>query len=202
MRSFPPLRSLPLSNDFMFGMVMTRPDICKLFLEGLLGKRIAKIEYIDRQKDNTDSYDFHGIRLDVYLADQEGIIYNIEMQKVNQHDLELRARFYQSGIDRKALEKSADYTELKNSYVIFVCDFDYYGRGLAVYERVSGIRDCLDLRYDDGSRVLFLNSRYSTPNADRSIREFLDRHSSFHGKSALEQAYKAAWKEKHGEKKD
>ena len=35
-------KELPLSDDFMFGEIMRRPAICKLFLEALLGKPIAR----------------------------------------------------------------------------------------------------------------------------------------------------------------
>ena len=34
-----PLSELPLSNDFMFSQVMRSEEICKLFLEALLGVR-------------------------------------------------------------------------------------------------------------------------------------------------------------------
>ena len=45
-----PLSELPLTNDFMFGEVMSREEICILFLEELLGKKIDHIEYIERQQ--------------------------------------------------------------------------------------------------------------------------------------------------------
>ena len=46
-----PFRELPLSNDFLFGEVMRKPEICRLFLEALLGKPIARIEYVLKQKE-------------------------------------------------------------------------------------------------------------------------------------------------------
>ena len=64
-----PLSQLPLSDDFMFGEVMRQPKVCQLFLESLLGKDIARIEYISKQEDLTDDVSGHGIRLDVYLND-------------------------------------------------------------------------------------------------------------------------------------
>lgn len=168
-----PLRELPLSNDFMFGEVMRRETVCKLFLEALLGKEIRHIQFIQKQTDLSDSYDYHGIRLDVYLNDDEGTVYNIEMQTTNKDDLERRIRFYQSGIDRTALEKGTYYSELAESYVIFVCSFDYYHKGLAVYERESHIRELPDIPFDDGSHALILNSNYTTGNANAAILEFL-----------------------------
>ena len=44
---------------------------------------------------------------------------------------------YQSAIDRNFLEKGEDYENLPESYIIFVCDFDYYDLGFASYERES-----------------------------------------------------------------
>ena len=168
-----PLSELPLSNDFMFSQVMRSEEICKLFLEALLGLEIRRIEYLDRQKDLTDSYEYHGIRLDVYLKNEAGTVFNVEMQADRQNDLSKRVRFYQSGIDRSELPKGADYTSLSDSYVIFVCNFDYFHIGKAVGERVSFLKGT-DVAYEDGSHVFFLNSRYTEANASKPILEFLD----------------------------
>jgi len=159
-----PLSQLPLSDDFMFGEVMRQPEVCQLFLECLLEKDIARIEYISKQADLTDDVSGHGIRLDVYLNDAAGTHY----------DIERRIRYYQGGIDRLCLGKGLDYTELPESYVIFICDFDYYHAGLACYERVSRINGREDIVFDDGSHAIILNSRYQEGNAPQPILEFLD----------------------------
>lgn len=46
--SLTPLSELPLHNDFMFSQVMRSEEICKLFLEELLGVKIQRIEFIGR----------------------------------------------------------------------------------------------------------------------------------------------------------
>lgn len=172
-RKIIPLQELPLKNDFMFGQVMRNPDICKLFLEELLGKEIDHIEYIENQKEISDSYEHHGIRLDVYLRDDARTVYAIEMQTANKRDLELRVRFYQGSIDRNELLKGYSYSKLSESYVIFICDFDHFGTGLAVNERESYIKGT-NAAYKDGSHVIFLNSRYTEANAGPAIKEYLD----------------------------
>lgn len=169
-----PLSQLPLSDDFMFGEVMRQPEVCQLFLECLLEKEIARIEYISKQEDLSDDVSGHGIRLDVYLNDAAGTHYDIEMQKTSSQGLERRIRYYQGGIDRRCLGKGLDYTDLPESYVIFVCDFDYYHSGLARYERMSCINGREDIVYDDGSHAIILNSRYREGNAPSPILEFLD----------------------------
>lgn len=168
-----PLSELPLHSDFMFGQVMRSEEICRLFLEALLGVSIQRIEFLDRQKDFTDSYEYHGIRLDVYLKDETGTVFNVEIQAERRDDLPKRVRYYQSGIDRGELPKGADYANLSDSYIIFVCDFDYFHIGKAMGERGSFLKDT-DVTYEDGSHVFFLNSRYTEPNARKPILEFLD----------------------------
>lgn len=168
-----PLSELPLRSDFMFSQVMRSEEICIMFLEALLGIEIQRIEFLDMQKDFTDSYAYHGIRLDVYLKDEKGTIFNVEIQAEKRDDLPRRVRYYQSGIDRGELPKGADYASLSESYVVFVCDFDYFHIGKAVGERVSYLKDT-DVLYEDGSHVFFLNSRYTEPNASKPILEFLD----------------------------
>ena len=168
-----PLSELPLKSDFMFGQVMRSDEICRLFLEALLGIDIQRIEFLDRQKEMSDSYEYHGIRLDIYLKDEKGTVFNVEIQAERKDDLPRRVRFYQSGIDRNELPKSADYASLSESYIIFVCDFDYFHIGKAVGERISFLKDTT-VPYEDGSHVYFLNSRYTEANAGKPILEFLD----------------------------
>ena len=154
--------------------VMHNAKVCKLFLEALLQKPIGQIVYIDREKDFADTLGAHGIRMDIYLEDEHRTRYNIEMQCINQKDLERRIRYYQSGIDRNFLEHSRKYRELPESYVIFICDFDYYKAGLALYERESIVKGT-DIRYEDGSHAIILNARYKTKGTvSKDILEFLD----------------------------
>ena len=166
-------KNLPLSNAFMFGEVMRDESICKLFLEELLGCKIAKLKFINKEYDLADTKYNHGIRLDVYLADANNTHYDIEMQN-SVEALERRCRYYQAGIDRRTLEKNAKYRDLPESYIIFVCNYDPYKLGYARYERVMYIKDT-DLVYDDGSHVIFLNTHYTkVGNTPKAITEYLD----------------------------
>ncbi len=99
------LQDATLADDYMFGQVMSREAIAAAFLTALLQKPIRKISRISRQSDFTDSFFAHGVRLDVYLNDENGTHYDIEMQTTNQKDIEKRIRYYQSTIDREVLGK-------------------------------------------------------------------------------------------------
>ena len=71
------------------------------------------------------------------------------------------------------MPKGADYADLFESCIIFVCDFDCFHTGKAVAERVSFLKGTT-APYEDGSHVYFLNSRYTEANASKPILEFLD----------------------------
>lgn len=166
-------QDLTLADDFMFGEVMRQPENIKPFLEALLEKKIQRVVVIDKQKDLKDTYDAHGIRLGVYLEDENHTKYDVEVQNTLNRELEKRARYYQSGIDRHTLETGEDYEQLCSSYVIFICTQDYFKKGLAVYERESRIKDMPETAYDDGSHVFILNTAFTEGNANSDVLGFL-----------------------------
>ncbi len=72
---------LTLSNDFIFAKVMQNEDLCKKLLEIVLNIKINKIVYHEEQKVLDDSPDGKAVRLDVYVADDNETVYEIEMCK-------------------------------------------------------------------------------------------------------------------------
>lgn len=176
MRKIIPLKELPLSDNFMFGAVMSDPEVCRPFLEAVLQKKIISVQSIHKEEAIANYPGLRGVRLDVYVIDEDGVRYDVEMQgrSYSIPYLEQRTRFYQGSIDRDFLKSGEDYENLPKSYVIFVCDFDYYGAGYACYERISHIRDCPEIVYDDGSHAIFFNTHYKIANVSKEIREFLD----------------------------
>lgn len=67
---------LTITDNFMFAKVMLNKRLCKKFLEMILHIRIHRIEYYNDEKSLKEFYHSKGIRLDVYLNDEKGTIYN------------------------------------------------------------------------------------------------------------------------------
>ncbi|WP_083486760.1 Rpn family recombination-promoting nuclease/putative transposase [Lactobacillus taiwanensis] len=60
------------------------------------------------------------VRLDVLVTDHEGRVFNIEMQTTDQDDI----GYYLSRLDlRYTLNKGKTYRNLKDAYIIFLCNF-------------------------------------------------------------------------------
>ena len=128
-----PVEELTFTDDFMFGTVMKNKIICKGVIERLLHIKVGKIEYPSLQKTIAPFYESKGIRLDVYVSDPERI-FDIEIQTSIPPSLPKRTRYYQSLMDVDNLLRGQSYAELKESYVIFICTRDPFGKGLPVYE--------------------------------------------------------------------
>lgn len=167
------VEDLSIASDFIFGEVMRQQENVKPLLEAVLEKKIAGITYIEKQQDIKDGFELHGIRLDISLEDNEKTQYAVEMQTGSAYDLERRIRYYQSSLDRRTLEVSEHYRDLKDSYVIFICTDDYYKRGLALYKRKSVIEGAEDVAYEDGSHAYILNAAFTVRNLSEPALEFL-----------------------------
>lgn len=128
-----PWKDVTLSDDYLFSQIMRDGEFCKLFLEMLMGIKIAKVSYLEAQKEVNLFPQTKGIRMDVYL-EGDGEIYNIEMQTAHRHNLVKRMRYYHSAMDVDSLLRGNPYDRLKKSYVIFICNFDLCGDGYPVYE--------------------------------------------------------------------
>ncbi|MBO5488637.1 MAG: Rpn family recombination-promoting nuclease/putative transposase, partial [Eubacterium sp.] len=98
-----------------------------------------------------------GIRLDIYVKDQDGNVYDLEMQMTNTKELELRSRYYHSEMDGYQIKAGQPYNELKNSIVIFICDFDMFKRNRSVYTFVNQCVEEKDLILEDKRKTLFVN---------------------------------------------
>lgn len=70
---------------------------------------IDHIEYPETQKGISADADAKSVRLDVYVKDGKGTVYDIEMQVVDTRELPKRTRYYQSLIDLQLIDKGKAY---------------------------------------------------------------------------------------------
>ena len=171
--SYKPVSELTFADDFMFGAVMRDANICAKVIERLLKIKVSRVEYPELQKAIHPYYTQKGVRLDVYVADSERV-FDIEIQTYRIANIGKRTRYYQAMLDIDSLLKGAEYSELRESYVIFLCTFDPFGLGLPVY---TFNRKCAeDERVDlgDGTQHKIFNCAAFANEKDAALRSFLD----------------------------
>ena len=166
---------LDFTDDFMFCMILENNlELCKELLELILDIKIKKVELADSQKRIDLTYDGKGVRLDVYVNDSENTVYDIEMQTTKQKELPKRTRYYQGMIDLNSIQKGMDYSELKKTYVIFICLKDVFGKNLPIYTFNSICEQDHSIRLGDEATKVILNAEGSREGLSENMCRFLD----------------------------
>lgn len=174
MNYFKPWEELTIQDNFIFQHVMRNPEICKGFLEKLLNFTIKRVNYLQPEMTVAPRVESKSIRFDLYVEDERGIAYDVEMQTTNSAStLAKRTRYYQSAMDTDTLKRGDDYAELKDSFIIFVCTFDPFDKGLYAYTFRNRCVESDGLELNDGATKIFLNSKGMTGNLNDDIKNFL-----------------------------
>ena len=106
------LQDLPFKNNFMFCAVMSRENVCREFLEMLLGFPIEEVQ-VDYEKSILYHPEYKRVRLDIMARDEKHRRYNVEMQVGSQEAIGKRVRYYHSQMDMELLGTGAvSYTHL------------------------------------------------------------------------------------------
>lgn len=171
----PKLKDLNLSNSFLFGEVMWDEETSKDVLEIILQKEIQKVVIVNKEQHLDSDIDHKGIRLDIYIEDDENTIYNVEMQVENRYNIAKRSRHYQGVIDTKLLPAGEiDYNKLNNTYIIFICLFDLFNKDKFCYTFEERCTEDLSLKLEDGTKKIFLNTKgKNTDEVPIELIEFL-----------------------------
>lgn len=114
-----PWKELTFADNYIFCKVMLDEELCKKFIEILLGIKIAKIEYLNTENQIENYYDSRGVRLDVYVKDSDRI-FDIEIQTGDYDDLLLRARYYQGACDVATTKRQTRYLIMTKAMLYFI----------------------------------------------------------------------------------
>ena len=133
--------------------------MAELVLRIITGKPDLIITDCQTQKDMKRLAGARSICLDAYGADTLGKKYDIEVQREDKGANPYRARYHSSVMDVENLDAGQKFTELPETYTIFILEKDFYGIGKPVYsiERMN-----LDTGkpFEDGEHILYVNGEY------------------------------------------
>lgn len=167
--------AIGISNDFLFGKIMRNPELCRELLQRILPNLdIERIEYPETQKSIQPDVDARSVRLDVYVKDDKNTVYDIEMQISDTKELPKRSRYYQSMMDLQLIDKGQSYKKLNQSYIIFICPFDLYGKGRHIYTFENVCKEDTSINLKDGTTKVFLNAKGEMDDVSKELKAFLD----------------------------
>ena len=167
-----------ISSDFIFKLVFNHKQLAKKLIEKILGISITTLTVLQSEKFVLNGKkDGKAVRLDIFAKDDEGRGYDIEMQSSNDPNdpLPLRARYYVSMLDQEAINKGEHYRELKQTFVIFICNFALFGGKRRMYTFNFRCNEDTSIKLNDNSTIVFLCSKgKSNSGVDKDIVSFLD----------------------------
>lgn len=110
------------------------------------------------------------------------------MQVSQKSNFPKRMRYYQGMIDLNLIERGADYNDLRKSYIIFICPFDVFEKGLHKYTFENQCIEMPELKLDDETRKIFLCAGGTADDVSDDMKDFLDWLIGKQGKSELVKA--------------
>ena len=158
------LKELNLLDKFLFDEAMDDPENVTTMLDIILSQNTNLKHPPQTEKEQRRSPDNRQIRLDVYAVDEDDVIYEVEAQKENTHNLPKRSRLYQGIIDSKLLPPGVvDFNLLNEVLIVLIMPFDLFGYGLYRYTFHMRCEEVPELKLNDGATRIFLNTRGKHP---------------------------------------
>ena len=147
-----------MDDDFMTVVFSDQPEAAGLLLRIILGQPDLFVTEVTTQKEIRNLYG-RSVRLDIEAADSHGRRFNVEVQRSERGAVPQRARYHSSIMDTRLLRPGQDYSELADTYVIFITESDVMGESLPVYHVKRRIRET-GADFADGSHILYVNGMY------------------------------------------
>lgn len=171
-----------MDDDFMTVVFDGDNEITEFLLRILLNRDDLRVKKVTTQKEKRNLFG-RSVKLDILAEDTNGKVYNVEVQREDEGASPKRVRYNQAMLDSHSLKKKKDFSQLPETYIIFITENDYYGLGQPFYKVRKTIElattDSTYLPFDDGCNIIYVNGKYRgndalgklmhdfcTPNAD------------------------------------
>lgn len=149
----------PIDDDFMRCLFKDNIPLVELVLRIITGKLDLKVIRCETQKDMKRLVGARSICLDAYGEDIVGKKFNVEVQKEDDGANPHRARYHSSVIDIENLDSGQDFVKLPETYVIFITEKDFFGKGKPIY-RIERMNLDADETFGDGEHIIYVNGEY------------------------------------------
>ena len=150
------IESMTLFHSPMIKVVFGHRECVNEMIDIILGRHIHIDEHhVEHYMSNIKGRE---AQFDIY-AKSEKMRINVEIQRKEKGANPKRGRLNLSLIDTQEIKKSSEYEEVPESYMIFICEGDYFKRGLPIYHIHSYI-DETEEKVGTGQEMIYVNGDY------------------------------------------
>ncbi len=157
---------MSLFDDDLMSMVFDgNIEATELLLKIILKKDdIQVVNVVGQRELQSPVVGGRDIRLDILAKDSTGKHYNVEVQQKAEGAHIRRARFHSSMMDSRMLKAGQEFSELQDSYMVFITRTDIFKHGIPIYTINRHFEETNEL-FDDGSHIIYVNGAYKGDDA-------------------------------------
>ena len=158
------LEQFRLIDDTFFDAHMDgNIEAMQLLLNTFFHRDDILVKEVVTQKSANNLYG-RSARFDVIAVDSYGKIYNCEIQRANEGANPKRARFNNSLIDSREINKGTKYKDFPDIWIIFITENDIFGAQLPMYHVERSIVE-LNQPFNDATHIIYVNGEYRGDDA-------------------------------------
>lgn len=157
------IQELTIMSDIFMRNVLKKMICTELVLQIIMENRSI---HILEQVIQMDYKNLQGrsAELDCLARDSENKRYDIEVENSSKRAKPERARYHSGLIDMNTLESGQDFTELPETYVIWITEKDVLGRNQPIYH-INRRIDGTDEYFTDYEHIVYVNSEIQNDTA-------------------------------------
>lgn len=178
---------IPL-DDVFWQKLAESPRFCEEILQTILQLPDLRIIQSEPQK-SLRNIKARSVILDALCTSSNGKYFNIEVQKANDDDHQRRVRYNSANMDTYISEKGTNFSDLPDTYVIYISRFDIFKAKRCLYHVDRILRETgnkldngfheiyVNCTVNDGSNVAKLMELFTKPYAKKNTKypEFYNR---------------------------
>lgn len=147
-------------DDLMSKVFDGNIEAAELLLKIVLERDDIKVKRVKGQVELKSAYPGgRNIRLDIVAVDENGVQFDVEVQRNTKGSHIRRARYHQSMIDSRLLKKKQEFKSIIDTYVIFICQHDKFKANKPIYHVDKTVRETGEA-FDDGAHIIYVNGKY------------------------------------------
>lgn len=143
-------------DDVFFEVLADDTDFCQEILRVILEDENLTVTDVIVQSSSRNLYG-RSVRLDALCTLGNGKKANIEVQRFHNDDHAKRVRFNASVITAKESQTGTAFEDSPELYVVYISEFDIWGKGFTTYHIDNVIRETGEA-VDDGLKRVFVNT--------------------------------------------
>ena len=150
------IESMTLFHSPMIKVVFGHRECVNEMIDIILGRHIHIDEHhVEHYMSNIKGRE---AQFDIYVK-SEKIRINVEIQRKEKGANPKRGRLNLSLIDTQEIKKSSEYEEVPESYIVFMCEGDYFKKGLPIYHLKLTNKETKE-EVDIGQEMIYVNGDY------------------------------------------